>query len=95
MYNGTRVVPDCSQKLDACLTIADNHKRVYRFVSDDYWGSAERLRCVLPCITQYLMDAWSLRNHCKHGSGRTTGLVVVAASEMGCGADGRNAMADG
>ena len=57
---------------------------------------AERLRCVLPFIAQYLMDAWGLRLRCKYGSDRITALgVVVGASEMGRGADGRSAMADG
>ena len=51
---------------------------------------------MLPFITQYLMDAWGLRLRCKYGSDRITVLgVVVTASEMGRGADGRSAMADG
>jgi hypothetical protein len=96
MYNSIRTVPGCAQRLNACHTIVDSRQRVYRFVSDDYWGSAEQSRCVVPFITQYLMDAWGLRIQCKYGSDRITALgVVVSASEMGRGADGRSAMADG
>ena len=96
MYNGIRCVPECAQKLNACHAIVDSQKRVYRFVSDDYWGSAEQLRCVLPYITRYLMDAWGLRLRCKYGSDRITALgAVVSASEMGRGADGHSAMAGG
>jgi hypothetical protein len=94
MYDGIRAIPDCGNKLNGCLAIADSQKRVYRFVSDDYWGSEEKLECVLPCITQYLTDAWKIRNQCKYGGGRTT-IVDVSASAMGRGADGRDAMADG
>ena len=51
---------------------------------------------MVPSIAQYLAEAWSMRNQCKHNSGRTAGVVVVdAAPETGRGADGRNAMADG
>ena len=47
-------------------------------------------------IAQYLAEAWSMRNRCKHNSDRTAGVVVVdAAPETGRGADGRDAMADG
>jgi hypothetical protein len=72
MYQRICTVPDCGQRLNACHAITDSRQRVYRFVSDDYWGSAERLRCVLPFITQYLMDAWGLRLRCKYGSDRIT-----------------------
>jgi hypothetical protein len=96
MYDGIRQVPGCAAKLIACLAISDPRRRVCRFVSEDHWGSVSELQFVVPSIAHYLAQAWSLRNHCKHNSGRTTGIVLLdTASEMGRGADGRNAMADG
>ena len=96
MYDTIRQVEGCDAKLNACLAIADPRRRVCRFVSDDLWGSVSELQFVVPSIAQYLAEAWSMRNQCKHNSGRTAGVVVVdAAPETGRGADGRNAMADG
>ncbi len=96
MYDAIRRVEGCDAKLVACLNIPDPCRRVCRFVSDDFWGSGSELEDVVPSIAQYLAKAWKLRNQCKHDSGRTAGVVVIdAASEMGRGADGRNAMADG
>ena len=96
MYDVIRQVPGCAAKLTACLAISDPRRRVCRFVSEDHWGSVGELQFVVPGIAQYLAEAWSARNHCKYTSGRTAGVVLLdAASEMGRGADGRNAMADG
>jgi hypothetical protein len=96
MYDGIRGVSGCGQKLRECLAIDDDQRRVYRFVSDDVWGSSEALLSVTPYITAYLGKAWKIRNSCKHNRGRTAGVdLVVSASEMGRGADGIIAMADG
>ena len=93
MMDGIRSVPECSVRLDACLAISDAAKRVCRFVSDNQWGSPSALKCVLPYIVAYLAKAWSARNSHKHGGGGTA--LHVSASEMGRGADGRIAMAEG
>lgn len=96
MFDRINEIPGCASKLQACLSIQDDKERVCRFVSDDVWGSAAVLQCVLPCIAQYLATAWKLRCQCEHnGSGTAQHGLLLSASEMGRGADGRSAMADG
>jgi hypothetical protein len=96
MFDRIKEVPGCAGKLQACLSIQDEKERVCRFVSDDVWGSTASLQFVLPCIAQYLTTAWKLRCQCEHNGGRTTQHdLVLSASEMGRGADGMIAMADG
>ena len=52
MFDQIKGVEGCDAKLTACLSIQNEKERVCRFVSDDIWGSADTLQCVLPCITQ-------------------------------------------
>ena len=96
MFDRIRAVPGCASKLQACLSIQDEKERVCRFVSDDVWGSTASLQFVLPYIAQYLTTAWKLRCQCEHNGGRTAQHdLLLSASEMGRGADGMIAMADG
>ena len=84
MYDAIRQVDGCDAMLNACLAIADPCRRVCRFGSDDLWGSISELQFVVPSIAQFLAEAWSMRNQCKHNSGRTAGDVVAdAAPETG------------
>lgn len=66
-------------------------KRVARFVSDDHcnWGSTT----ALASTAEYFMQAWRVGNCYAHNAGST--LHVLSASEMGRGADGSIAVADG
>ena len=95
MFDQIKGVEGCDAKLTACLSIQNEKERVCRFVSDDIWGSADTLQCVLPCITQYLASAWKVRCRCEHNGGIAQHGLLLSASEMGRGADGRIAMADG
>ena len=96
MYNGICAVEGCSSKLHSCLALADD-MRVFRFVSDDYWGSIEDVQIVVRCIARFLRSAWKKRNVCKYGGGRTTDCIVFdqSAFERRRGADGVGAMAEG
>ena len=59
------------------------------FVSDDLWGGAEEAMFVARLIADYLVQAWDLRNGCKH-----TGAVLPSpTAPVGRGADGDVAMA--
>ena len=96
MFDKIKGIPGCESKLLACLSIHNEKERVCRFVSDDLWGSAATLQCVLPYIAQYLSIAWKLRCQREHnGGGTTQNGLLLSASEMGRGADGRIAMAEG
>jgi hypothetical protein len=77
-----------AEKLRNVLSLTDASTKMLRFVSDDVWGSRGVCR-VSRSIAEYLVQAWDLRNRCKH-SGAV--LPLVAAPE-GRGADGVDAMA--
>jgi hypothetical protein len=63
--------------------------KLLRFVSDDIWGSRGRCRVISRSIAEYLVQAWDVRNSCKHNG---TVLPLPSAPE-GRGADGVDAMA--
>jgi hypothetical protein len=88
MYDEIRSLPGCAEKLRSLLSLSDASTKVLRFVSDDVWGSSERM-LVSRCIAVFVEKAWDVRNRCKH-----TGAVLPPSSApVGRGADGVAAMA--
>jgi hypothetical protein len=70
-------------------SLTDASTKLLCYVSDDVWGSRGVCRAISRSIAEYLVQAWDVRNSCKH-SGAV--LPLVAAPE-GRGADGVDAMA--
>jgi hypothetical protein len=68
-------LPDASTKL--------------RFVSDDIWGSRGRCRVISRSIAEYHVQAWDVRNSCKHNGA----VLPLPSAPEGRGADGVDAMA--
>jgi hypothetical protein len=60
-----------------------------RFVSDDIWGSRGRCRVISRSIAEYLVQAWDVRNSCKHNEA----VLPLPSAPEGRGADGVDAMA--
>jgi hypothetical protein len=60
-----------------------------RFVSDDIWGSRGRCRVISRSIAEYLVQAWDVRNSCKHNGA----VLPLPSAPEGRGADGVDAMA--
>lgn len=78
-----------AEKLRNVLSLTDASTKLLRFVSDDVWGSRGVCRVISRSIAEYLVQAWDVRNSCKHNGAV---LPLVAAPE-GRGADGVDAMA--
>jgi hypothetical protein len=93
MYEGLRGGSGCAETLRDCLAISDQHVKVCRFVSCDFWGGRDVLAFVVPLITSYLQKAWRLRNQCKHGSDVVDHAAFEAQVGSWCVADGSSAMA--
>jgi hypothetical protein len=72
--------------------VGDAHKvrtKLLRFVSDDIWGSRGRCRVISRSIAEYLVQAWDVRNSCKHNGA----VLPLPSAPEGRGADGVDAMA--
>jgi hypothetical protein len=89
IWSVLRDVRGGAEKLRNVLSFTDASTKLLRFVSDDVWGSRCVCRVVSRSIAEYLVQAWDLRNRCKHSGAK---LPLVAAPE-GRGADGVDAMA--
>jgi hypothetical protein len=89
MFDGIRQFPGCAERLRACLAMSNATVRVSRFVSDDLWGGREVAVCVSGLIAEYLVQAWGLRNGCKHNGAE----LPLPSAPVGRGADGDVAMA--
>jgi hypothetical protein len=63
--------------------------KLLRFISDDVWGSKGVCRVISRSISAYLVQAWDVRNSCKH----TGAVLPLSAAPVGRGADGVDAMA--
>jgi hypothetical protein len=59
------------------------------FVSDDIWGTWGRCRVISRSIAEYLVQAWDVRNSCKHNGA----VLPLPSAPEGRGADGVDAMA--
>jgi hypothetical protein len=66
----------------------DSHQRKNCFVSDNVWGSADR-QFVFRHIAEYLVQAWDVRNTCKHSGA----VLPFPSAPVGRGVDGIDAMA--
>jgi hypothetical protein len=76
------------EKLRNVLALSDASIKLLRFVSDDVWGSKGVCRVISRSISAYLVQAWDVRNICKHN-----GVVLpLFAAPVGRGADGVDAM---
>jgi hypothetical protein len=65
------------------------HDTIQTFVSDDVWGSKGVCRVISRSISAYLVQAWDVRNSCKHNGA----VLPLSAAPVGRGADGVDAMA--
>jgi hypothetical protein len=77
------------EKLRNVLALSDASIKLLRFVSDDVWGSKGVCRVISRSISVYLVQAWDVRNSCKHNGA----VLPLSAAPVGRGADGVDAMA--
>jgi hypothetical protein len=81
----------CAGRIDnQCLkrTMKQQACVLLRFVSDNVWGSADR-QFVFRHIAEYLVQAWDVRNTCKHSGA----VLPFPSAPVGRGVDGIDAMA--
>jgi hypothetical protein len=78
-----------AEKLRNVLSLPDASTKLLRFVSDDIWGSRGRCRVISRSIAEYLVQAWDVRNSCKHNGA----VLPLPSAPEGRGADGVDAMA--
>jgi hypothetical protein len=71
------------------LALSDASIKLLRFVSDDGWGSKGVCRVISRSNSSYLVQAWDVRNSCKHNGA----VLPLSAAPVGRGADGVDAMA--
>jgi hypothetical protein len=82
------VSSDCAEKLRAVLSLSDSSIKLLRFVSDNVWGLADR-QFVAMHIARYLVQAWDVRNTCKH----SRAMLPLPSALVGRGVDGIDALA--
>jgi hypothetical protein len=63
--------------------------KLLHFVSDDIWGSRGRCWVISRSIAEYLVQAWDVRNSCKHNGA----VLPLPSAPEGRRADGVDAMA--
>jgi hypothetical protein len=78
-----------AEKLRNVLAMSDASTKLLRFTSDDVWGSKGVCRVISRSISAYLVQAWDVRNSCKHNGA----VLPLSAAPVGRGADGVDAMA--
>ena len=88
MYDEIRSLPGCAKIPRSLLSLSDASSKVLRFVSDDVWGTNERM-LVSRCIAVFLEKAWEVRNCRKHNGA----VLPPSSAPVGRGADGVDAMA--
>jgi hypothetical protein len=64
------------KKLRNVLSLPDASTKLLRFVSDDIWSSRGRCRVISRSTAEYLVQAWDVRNSCKH-NGAVLFLLVT------------------
>jgi hypothetical protein len=75
-------------KLRNVMSMSDSSIKLLRFVSDNVWGSVDR-QFVFRHIAEYLVQAWDVRNTCKHSGA----VLPFPSAPVGRGVDGIDAMA--
>jgi hypothetical protein len=70
------------------LGVSGHNYTVY-LATDDIWGSRGRCRVISRSIAEYLVQAWDVRNSCKHNGA----VLPLPSAPEGRGADGVDAMA--
>jgi hypothetical protein len=78
----------CAEKLRTVMSMSDSSIKLLRFVSDNVWGSADR-QFVFRHIGEYLVQAWDVRNTCKHSGA----VLPFPSAPVGRGVGGIDAMA--
>jgi hypothetical protein len=71
------------------LALSDASTKLLRFISDFVWGSKGVCRVISRSMSAYLVQAWDVRNSCKHNGT----VLPLSAAPVGRGADGVDAMA--
>jgi hypothetical protein len=71
------------------IIMSDASTKLLRFISDDVWGSKGVCRVISRSISVYLVQAWDVRNSCKHKGA----VLPLSAAPVGRGADGVDALA--
>jgi hypothetical protein len=79
-----RDVPGGTEKLRNVLSLTDAATKLLRCVSDDVWGGRGRCRVISRSIAEYLVQAWDVRNSCKHNGA----VLLPPSAPLGRGADG-------
>jgi hypothetical protein len=77
------------KNIKVTATQLQNAWKLLRFISDDVWGSKGVCRVISRSISAYLVQAWDVRNSCKHNGA----VLPLSAAPVGRGADGVDAMA--
>jgi hypothetical protein len=78
-----------AEKLRNVLSLTDASTKLLLFVSDDIWGSRGVCRVISRSMAEYLVQAWDVRNNCKHNGA----VLPLSSAPGGRGADGVDAMA--
>jgi hypothetical protein len=73
-----------AEKLRNVLALSDASIQLLRFVSDDVWGSKGVCRVISRSISAYLVQAWDVRNSCKH-NGAVLPLLLFLPLRWGAG----------
>jgi hypothetical protein len=73
-----------AEKLRDVLSLTDASTKLFRFVSDNVWGSRGVCRVISRSIAEYLVQAWDVRNSCKHNGA----VLPHPSAPEGRGADG-------
>jgi hypothetical protein len=87
MYHVIKASVNGESKLQQCLNLSCDKKKVARFVSCDLWKYKHAL--VSKAIAMFLQKAWGIRNAYKHG----TSVDVFESACERRGADGIDARA--
>jgi hypothetical protein len=80
--NSSEVMRQMSTQL-----LSDASAKLLRFISDDVWGSKGVCQVISRSISAYLVQAWDVRNTCKHNGA----VLPLSAAPVGRGADGVDA----
>jgi CelD/BcsL family acetyltransferase involved in cellulose biosynthesis len=88
MYDVLKASVNGESKLQQCLNLSCDNKRVARFVSCGLWNGKHAL--VSKAIAMFLQKAWGIRNAYKHG---TPVVDVFESASERRGADGIDARA--
>jgi hypothetical protein len=89
IWSVLRDVRDGAEKLRNVMSLTDASTKLLHFISDDVWGSRGVCRVISRSIAEYLVQAWDVRNNCKHNAA----VLPLSSAPEGHGANGVDAMA--